>query len=267
MTKPLMSPLLITAACGILRLGVASAWAQTPSPPAAFEVASVKQLDESVRPGRPDISFVGTSGNPFKISGNRVSVQGTLQALIADAYGVKDYQISGAPSWVGALRFAIAAESPGDAVPTPDQVRPMLQSLLADRFQLKLHRDTKELPVYHLNKVKTSRLFKPAEPGETFSWSLTPGPGGTIRSKATRESIGDFVRLVGVSADRPVIDKTGITGDIDYDILIQPSGSTPDDVNRAILYAVIDQLGLKLESAKDSIELLVIDRAEKPSAN
>ena len=69
------------------------------------------------------------------------------------------------------------------------------------------------------------------------------------------------------SADRPVIDKTGITGDIDYDILIQPSGSTPDDVNRAILYAVIDQLGLKLESGKDSIELLVINRAEKPSAN
>ena len=115
--------------------------------------------------------------------------------------------------------------------------------------------------------MKTSRLFKPAEPGETFSWSLTPGPGGTIRSKATRESIGDFVRLVGVSADRPVIDKTGITGDIDYDILIQPSGSTPDDVNRAILYAVIDQIGLKLESGKDSIELLVIERAEKPSAN
>jgi uncharacterized protein (TIGR03435 family) len=89
-----------------------------------------------------------------------------------------------------------------------------------------------------------------------------------LRSKATRESIGDFVQLVGVSSDRPVIDKTGITGDIDYDILISPpEGLGPEDVNRAIINAVIDQLGLKLESAKDSIAILVVDKADKPLAN
>ncbi len=153
-------------------------------------------------------------------------------------------------------------------VPTQEQVRPMLQALLADRFQLKLHRETKELPVYHLVQAKKSGFFKPAGADEKFTWNLTPEPGGTLRSKATKESIGDFVQLTGVSADRPVIDKTGLTGDIDYEILINQDGvKTQDDVNRAIIDAIKDQLGLKLEPAKDPIEVLIVGRVEKPSAD
>jgi uncharacterized protein (TIGR03435 family) len=117
-----------------------------------FEVASVKQLDQSVPPGRPDLSFVGTSGKPAGIAGNRVTLTGTLHTIIATAYGIKTYQIAGAPPWANTLRYTITAKTPGDTVPTQEQVRPMLQSLLADRFQLKLHSDTKELPVYHLRQ-------------------------------------------------------------------------------------------------------------------
>ena len=189
-----------------------------------FEVASVKQLDRTVRPGSPDLSFVGTSGKPFRIEGHRVSVTGTLHALIADAYGIKEYQVSGAPQWADSLMYEIVATASGDAAPTQDQVRPMLKSLLADRFQLKVHPDNKELPVYHLRQVKKSNLLKAASPDETFSWNLSQTPEGLLRSKATKESIGDFVQLVGVSSERPVVDKTGITGDIDYDILISPPG-------------------------------------------
>jgi uncharacterized protein (TIGR03435 family) len=233
-----------------------------------FEVASVKQIDQTVQPGRPNLSFVGTSGKPFHIAGHRVAVTGTLHALIADAYGIKEYQVSAAPAWADTLMYEITATTSGDAVPTQEQVRPMLKSLLADRFQLKVHPDTKELRVYHLLQVKKSNLLKPAGPDETFSWRLSNTPDGFLRSKATKESIGDFVQLVGVSADQPVIDKTGITGDIDYDILISPpEGRGPEDVNRVIIYAVIDQLGLKLESTKDSIAILVVDKADKPSAN
>lgn len=233
-----------------------------------FEVASVKQLDQSLPPGQPDLSFVGTSGKPFKISGNRVAIRGTLRTLIAAAYGVKGYQISATPGWAEVLIYDVTAKTEGDTIPTQEQVRPMLQALLADRFQLKLHQDHKELPVYHLIQAKKMSAFHAAGPDETFSWNLTQAPGGALRSKATKESIGDFVQLVGVSADRPVIDKTGLTGDIDYDILIsQPDGRAQDDVNRAIMYAVIDQLGLKLENAKDAIELLVVDHVEKASEN
>jgi uncharacterized protein (TIGR03435 family) len=231
-----------------------------------FEVASVKQFDRPL--AGPDLSFVGTSGKPFKIAGHRVTVQGTLRTLIADAYGIKEYQISGTPPWAGTLMYAIAATTRGDTVTTQEQVRPMLQALLAERFQLKVHRETKELPVYHLTQRKTSSLLKPAAPDETFSWNVSQGPGGTLRSKATKESIGDFVQLVGVSADRPVIDETGLTGDIDYDILISPpDAQSGEDVNRAIIYAVIDQLGLKLEPAKDSTGILVVDRVDKPADN
>lgn len=240
---------------------------------AAFDVALVKQLDRSLAAGEPDLSFVGTSGKPFKIAGNRVTVGGTLHTLIAYAYKIKSYQISPVPSWADSLLFEITAKTPGEAVPTQDEVRPMLQALLVDRFQLRSHRDTKEMPVYHLVQVKKSSLFKAASPDETFSWNLSQGPGGTLRSKATKESIDDFVQLVGVSTDKPVIDKTGITGDIDYDILISPpeaqgaGGRSPEEFNRAIVYAVIDQLGLKLESTKDAVEMFVVDRAEKPSEN
>jgi len=253
-----------TVLVGLLIAGCHLVCGQTSS---EFDVASVKQV-ETLRPGTPDLSFVGKSGKPFHIEGHRVGVRGTLRALIADAYGVKEYQVSAAPPWADTLIYEITAATSGDAVPTQDQVRPMLQSLLADRFQLKVHPDTKELPLYHLRQVKKSNLLKPAGPDETFSWKLSNTPDGLLRSKATKESIGDFVQLVGVSTDRPVIDKTGITGDIDYDILIAPpEGKGPEDVNRAIVYAVIDQLGLKLESVKDSIAILVVDKADKPSAN
>lgn len=252
--------------------GAAATFAQSrPAASAAFDVASVKLNKESVAPGQPDLSFVGAAGKPFKIAGNRVTVTGTLRALIRDAYSVKDYQVSGLPAWAESLRYTITATAPGSATgaaPTQEEVRPMLRTLLEDRFQLKFHRDTREMAVYHMIRVKKSDLFKPAAADESFSWNLTPGPGGTLRSKATKESIGDFVQLVGVSTDNPVIDKSGITGDIDYDILIslpEEKQRTPDETNRAIVYAVVDQLGLKLESAKDSVEMLVIDRVEKPS--
>lgn len=235
------------------------------APPAAFDVASVK-LERSLQPGELDLSFVGTAGKPFKISGNRVTVTGTLRALIEDAYGIKSYQISSLPSWGDNLRYTVTAVAPGEATRTQDEVRPMLQALLADRFQLKFHRDSKELPVYHLIQAKKSGAFTKAAADEKFSWNVTQGPGGTLRSKATKESIGDFVQLVGVSTDRPVIDKTGIEGEIDYDILItMPEKPNPEETNRAIVYAVVDQLGLKLESAKDSIDMFVIDQVEKPS--
>jgi uncharacterized protein (TIGR03435 family) len=105
-------------------------------------------------------------------------VRGTLRALIADAYGVKEYQVSAAPQWADTLIYEITATTPGDAVATQDQVRPMLQSLLADRFQLKVHPDTRGLPLYRLRQVKKSNLLKPAGPDETLSWKFWQTPDG-----------------------------------------------------------------------------------------
>jgi uncharacterized protein (TIGR03435 family) len=166
MRHPVLASLLIAGcrlACG-----------QTSS---EFDVASVKQLDQTGRPGGPDLSFVGTSGKPFHIAGHRVGVRGTLHALIADAYGVKEYQVSAVPQWADTLICEIAATISGDAVATQDQVRPMLQSLLADRFQLKVHPETKEMSLYRLRQVKKSNLLKPAGPDETSNWWEFPPIG------------------------------------------------------------------------------------------
>ena len=119
-----------------------------------FDVASVKQTATPREPGRPDLSFVGTAGKPVKIAGNRVTLTGTLRVLIAAAYGIKDYQILAAPPWSGTLVYELTAKAPGDAVPTQEEVRPMLQALPAERFQLKAHRETRDLPVYELTQGK-----------------------------------------------------------------------------------------------------------------
>lgn len=237
-----------------------------------FEVAAVKQVIRSNEPERggrskTDLTFVGTSGNPFKTSGSRVTIQGTPLLLIAAAYNVQLYQIENSPAWADSHIYTVTAKAEGDSTPKLDQLRLMLQSLLADRFQLQLHSATKEMNVYHLLPGKKNGL-KPAGEDETFAWNLAPNQDRTLRSKATKESIGDFVQLVGVSADRPVIDKTGITGYIDYDITVNTQDArNQDDVDRAILDAVKDQLGLKLEAAKDTVQTLVVDRIEQPSDN
>jgi uncharacterized protein (TIGR03435 family) len=267
-------------AVGVLNAPPLHAQTSAAASSAEFEVASVKQMDRYIAPGTPDTSFVGTSGKPIRITGNRITMRGTLRGLIAAAYQVKDYQIAGAPAWAGSLVYDVLAKTPGDAVPTQEQVRPMFQALLTDRFQLKLHPESREFQVYYLMPAKKNIGLKPAGPDEKFGWNVTQdAKTGMMRSKATRESIEDFVQLVGVSSDRPVLNRTGMTGAIDYEILIAQPGGPPaeggregavrnwDDMNRAILDAVKDQLGLKLEPGRDRIDTLVIDRVQKLSEN
>jgi uncharacterized protein (TIGR03435 family) len=245
------------------------AFAQTKT---SFEVASIKQVinpneRERTDRSRTDISFLGKAGNPFQISGTRVMIQGTALSLIMAAYDVQPYQVTNAPAWADSLIYSVTAKADGDTAPKLDQVRLMMQSLLSDRFHLELHPDTKEMNVYHLSVGKKNTGLKPSGADEKFDWKLTNNPNG-LRSTGIHEPIGDFVRLVGVSADRPVIDKTGLTGFIDYDITINAQDVRgPDDANRAILDAIKDQLGLKLEPAKDVIHVLIVDRIEKPSEN
>jgi uncharacterized protein (TIGR03435 family) len=255
---------------GLVCLASFPAQSQTPASSAkpAFEVASIRQLPQTLPPGQVDLSFVGTGGQPFKIAGNRITMRATLRAFIAAAYNLKEYQVTGEPAWGDSVIYNITAKSPGEEIPTQEQVRLMFQSLLADRFQLKLHHDTKEMSVFHLSIAKPMPAFTPAGPDETFSWKLTPGPDKNVRSKATKETIGDFVQLVAASTDRPVIDKTGVTGYIDYEIVFpQDETDTRDDTNIRILDAVKKQLGMKLEPAKDQIGIVVVDRVEKASDN
>lgn len=249
----------------------ASALAQS-SP--QFEVATVKQVDRREGEGprkvsaQPQFAFLGKSGNLFQIAGNRVTITGSLHYLMQAAYGVKPWQITGLPPWAERQLYTVTAKTEGEAVATQEQVRPMMQTLLADRFQLKINHESKEMPVYLLTPARKNIGLTQSKPDESFDWDISTSPAGIMRSRGTKESIADFVDLVTMSADRPVIDRTGMTGLIDYDISFSMQDvKTADEANRAILYAIRDQLGLKLDSSKQAVETFAVEHAQQPSDN
>ena len=202
-----------------------------------------------------------------------------MKYLLKTAYQVEDFQILGAPGWLDSDRFDIEAKAVGD--PPRSQVLLMLQSLLADRFKLALHRETRELPVYELMLAKSGPKFKekpcvgqpgPDNPCGGFTGSLRGMLVGRV--VPTRELAEALATLL----NRSVLDKTGLTGNYDFDLNWTPDGATirgpgdpdappPDPNGPSIFTAVQEQLGLELKSAKGPVEVLVIDHAEKPDAN
>ena len=224
-------------------------------------------------PGAFGFGAGGGGGAGIHISGNRVTlVRNPLTRLVMAAYDVKDFQISGMPEWAGSRDqfYDITAKADGEGVPTLDQIRPMLQTLLADRFQLKLHRETKELPVYDLlvgkngPKLKESVGARPPQPGAIS--------GSQIRLNLLDKSMGDLIEVLANNVDRPVIDKTVLAGR--YDFTLEFTRSNPDSVarqspeaDRSIFTAIQEQLGLKLAPAREPTEILVIDHVERLTEN
>jgi uncharacterized protein (TIGR03435 family) len=226
-----------------------------------FEVASIKPSDPHSTPSRT-----------MRTSGRDVYANITVLILIRIAYDVQGYQIAGAPRWLGDQFYDIAAKAGGESAPTQAELRQMLQKLLADRFQLKVRRETRELPVYALVVGKGGILMKESGPDARHSFMI-PGPGRWKVSKLNMGHLaGDLTREVG----RTVVDLTGLTGSYDFTLewtpeqasVPSPDGAAPPDAGGpSIFTAVQQQLGLKLESRKHPIDMLIIDQVEKPSAN
>jgi uncharacterized protein (TIGR03435 family) len=265
-----------------------AAMAQTASGP-QFDVASVK-------PAAP-----GGRGTFMTVipGGLRMSNM-TLKELIAVAYRIQSFQISGGPPWFDSAHFDVLAKS--DAQPKRDDVPPMLQALLADRFELKLHRETREMPVLALVLARKDGKLGPAliesKEGSCSTADPTKGPlppiqpgnpmpcGAMRRSPrqltATRIAISQLITELSRFLGRTVIDKTGLTGN--YDVTLdftldeaQLAAMLPPDAPRppppdgtgppSIYVALQEQLGLKLETQKGPVEIFFIDHAEKPSEN
>jgi uncharacterized protein (TIGR03435 family) len=247
----------------------AKAFAQHAAPPPSFEVASVKPVEE------PRGAL-----NTFSSSGPRVRyVANSIVNLVMEAYKVKHYQVIFAPKVTpptggvyNPAYYDIEAKAEGDFARTRDEFRPMLQTLLAERFNLKVHREMREMPVYALMVAKNGPKFKESAPDATYSF--LHGVNGLNQnitaSKATMEALAEGIRDM-VWLDPPVVDKTGLTGT--YDFKIEATSESrlnrnPDDPAAVSVFdAVQDQLGLKLERQKAMIEVLVVDHIEKPSAN
>jgi uncharacterized protein (TIGR03435 family) len=269
---------------------VAGALGQTPATARPqFDVASVKLSDsDRIMTVRP-------------LPG-RLSADATLQVLMQYAYGVQPFQIVGGPSWLTSAHYEIDARA--GATANRDQIFLMLQSLLEDRFQLKTHRETRELPVFTLVVNKGGPKLPPPKEGGCvesavdaavewvgdgrmpFPGELPParsrcgaaivalGPDGAHLSGEI--AMSELVRVLSMLSGRRVLDKTEFTARFDVHVNFVPDETTPampppppgsGISGVSIAQALQEQLGLRLESTKGPVEVIVVDQVERPSAN
>ncbi|HEX5227328.1 MAG TPA: M56 and DUF3738 domain-containing protein [Bryobacteraceae bacterium] len=259
-----------------------------------FEVATIKPAT----PGQHG-TFITPGGN----GGIHISNM-SLKELLAFAWRIQQFQLSGGPSWIESTPYDILAKP--DHRPKPEEISLMLRSLLADRFQLKTHHETKDLPVYALvlankdgklgpqlteSKQGSCEKFDPSKPPQPPDPSKPPtlGCGGMMmgpdRLNAASVNVGMLAGPLARMLGRTILDKTGLTGNFDIQLhwtpdqaqllsMAPPGGIPPgmpppqfDPNGPSIFTALQEQLGLKLESQKGPVDILIIDHVERPSEN
>src|SRR5262245_18864286 len=252
--------------------------------PDAFEVATIRPLGEA----NPDVLKSlggGCDGNAPRIDHRRFAVSTTLYALVSWAYGFNKNGgcsfvsygglIAGGPAWVRSDRFAVQALMPEGSTEytfgqfmngESPQLDVMIRNLLADRFHLMVHRETKDVPGYTLVVGKNGPKIRPATAGDVPPRAQRgAAPGGT-RRVAGRTTMTYIALMLGVITRRPVVDQTGLTGEFVFELEYAPDDAPPGESSApSVFTAVQEQLGLKLESGKVPAEVIVIDRVEKPS--
>ena len=228
--------------------------------PLRFEVASI----------RPHQSAGDEPSNRRVLPGGRfVATATTVRTLIRIAFGIDDNRMSGTPGWIDNETFDIDATIVDHReVTTPQQFQQLILSLLEDRFQLKFHREQKEGPVYWLELNKPGRFgpaLKLSAPDSQPNMS-TNSNGSRAAMKVSKMSMADIAAALRRQVGRPVEDHTDLKGNFDFQIEWTPE-ETPDSTDPSLFTVLKEQLGLKLQSAKGSVENLVIDQISQPSAN
>jgi uncharacterized protein (TIGR03435 family) len=271
-------------------------YAQSPARPGAFDVASVK-LNRSGAPFR--------MGPVLQPGGRVVATNVVLRDLIRAAFNLDENQIVGATGWAATAQFDLEARGPADLMPA--QAQAMLRQLLADRFQLATHAETRQLPIYRLVMARRDRALgprlKPSGPecapitppaGVPLPPPPPPGSGGPSTSltamrglsrrcgmmmypggmSARAMTLEALAGLMAFSLGRPVVNETGLDGDFDIDMTYAPDlgvGPSPTVIPAttapSLFTALEEQLGLKLESARGPVDVVVIDRVERPADN
>lgn len=202
----------------------------------------------------------------------------SLKLLIAAAYNLNPKAVSGGPLWIESDHFDILALTPGETQPSHDQQMVMLRTLLADRFKLAFHHEPKVFSIYALQVAKAGSKLKPSKAPSTDQPALisTVYPQ-RILMPARNASMADFVSVLQRAIlDRPVVDRTGLMGRYDFNLEWAPDesqfggdvGAAPSDTAAPPFFTAIQQqLGLRLEATRGPIETIVVDHAERPSAN
>lgn len=244
--------------------------AQAQPAPLAFEVASVKPstLGSGVRGGCHGID---SKYSPKEMAsapplGRCVITDGRLSHLISIAYGRPVGLMKGGQDWViaGSERFNIEAKAEDPTKATEQQLLEMLQNLLAERFQLKFHLESKDMPGFGLYVAKNGPKLQKATGDEvvtSFGASLKPFPGQPINLTARKWSISMLTSLLSQIGPGPMVDQTGLSGFYDFKL------AWDEAAGPSLFTALQEQLGLRLESQKVPVSFFVIDSAQKPTAN
>jgi uncharacterized protein (TIGR03435 family) len=250
-------PLLLLAAAALAQTG-------------GFDVASIKPSDPSSHGMHMGIS----AGGSFEASGV------TLMTLIQQAYDVRGFQISGGAGWMTTDRYDIVTKNErggpaeADLVKMSDAQRSEFQAvmmarlrvLLEDRFQLKTHRETKEMAVFGLVVEKGGPKMQISGAAQSeSSLSVSRGDEATMRVRGKGLPMANLARYLSDQAGRQVIDETGLSGKYDFEFAFAPD--LGEIAGPSLFTAIQQELGLRLESKKGSVEAVAIDSAQKPSEN
>jgi uncharacterized protein (TIGR03435 family) len=216
-----------------------------------FEVASIH-----LNPSGTTDSVIN-----FPETGRLTVTNATLKTLIRAAWGIQNDQVFGGPKWLDTDRYDIEAKTSGRI--TEDQDQSLLQNLLADRFRLKTHEEQREQPVYALTVAKPGLIA--ANTGAGASIHTNRGPGKT-RIAVTNIGLNQFAGMLARQLGRTVLNKTGLSGNYDFALEWDPD-QLPDSQTPSVFTALQQQLGLRLDSQKATVPVLVIDSADHPSDN
>jgi len=255
-----------------------TAWAipEPPAPPKpmapdanpTFEVATIK------------LAMPGVPGKGFRVQNRRfTTINTSVSDLVQFAYGIHPRQITNGPDWISVDKFDITAQPDGEGQPNDRQWKLMVQKLLADRFKLSFHHDKKELSVYAITVTKTGPKLTPSSGDPNGLPGL--GFGQLGRFQARNANMQDFANTMQSTAlDRPVVDHTGLSGRFDFtltwvpdefqfpDLKVPGAPTIPSVTDGPDLFTAFQQqLGLKLDSTKEPVDVIVIDHVEKPSEN
>lgn len=227
----------------------------------SYEVATIK-------PSNPD---GGNSG--FHMQGRRLFIENkTLREIFIFACGIHPKQLIGEPAWFASDHYDIDGVLDVKGEPSLKQMQHIVQKLLADRFALKFHRETRELPVYALAVAQGGpKIAKSKGDPNVLGDENDQIHAGQHTMAITNMSMTDFTLIMQFFMDRPVVDQTGLAGkwDFTWTWTTDESRVPPDAINPppGLFTAIQEQLGLKLEARKAPAEVLVVDHVEQPSAN
>jgi uncharacterized protein (TIGR03435 family) len=264
--------LLVTAVLSLTVASILLLDAQAPATPQkmSFEVASVK----ANKSGDASSAINNKAGGRFE------AVNARLRSLVLEAYHLQGFQLVNAPDWIGTARFDVMAKAEKEI--TYDEARPMLQALLAERFGLVVHKETRDLPIYALVVARADGKLGPqltkadvdcTNPTNRSSAPLPipcgiginmPSTGATMNIGST--PISKLAPALSVLVDRTVVDRTTLIGPFNGR-LTWSENQAPDATGASLFTALQEQLGLKLEPTHGPVEVLVIDHIEPPTAD